>query len=325
MTGTGGWGLGAGGTGSALGAGGEFDRIRGILERLGDRAAGVGDDCAIINVGGERLAISTDLSIENVHFKLGWLTPEEIGWRATAAALSDLAAVGAHPVGVLVGVAVPGEWPEEHVADLMQGAGAAAASVSAHVLGGDLTRSDLTIVSVTVLGGLNVAPVLRSGAAEGDELWVTGMLGGPGAALAAWRQGREPESSARERFACPRPRISEARWLHKEGLKALIDISDGLAADASHIGAASGVRCTIEIERIPVHPSAASVEDALVSGEEYELLCVLPANGPPLLARAFQETFGLPLTRIGTVSAGSGVEILKAGKPVPLPESFRHF
>jgi thiamine-monophosphate kinase len=311
--------------GSILGAGGEFDRIRRILARLGDRAVGIGDDCAILKVGGERLAISTDLSIENVHFKLGWLTPEEIGWRATAAALSDLAAVAATPLGVLVSLGVPGDWPGEHVADLMQGAGGVAASVGAVVLGGDLTRNDKTIINVTVVGRLDSEPVLRSGARTGDELWVTGALGGPGAALAAWGRGREPEASARERFACPQPRIREAQWLRERGAKALIDLSDGLVADASHIAAASGVRCTIALENIPVHGSAGSAEDALVSGEEYELLCVLPAGGPARTSAEFMEQFGLPLTRVGTISARTGVEILKMGKSVALPESFRHF
>jgi thiamine-monophosphate kinase len=310
---------------SKLGTGGEFDRIRRILARLGERAAGIGDDCAIIRVGNERLAVSTDLSIENVHFKLGWLTPEEIGWRATAAALSDLAAVAATPLGVLVSLGVPGEWPEEHVADLMQGAGAAAASVGAVILGGDLTKNERTIVDVTVIGTLAGEPVLRSGATTGDELWVTGTLGGPRAALAAWTMGAEPEATARERFACPRPRVREAHWLRDRGAKALIDLSDGLAADASHIAAASGVRCAINLEDVPVHGSAASPEDATVSGEEYELLCAFPAGGPARTSAEFIKEFGLPLTRVGTISAGTGVEILTMGKSVALPETFRHF
>ena len=278
----------------------------------------------IVEVGSEKLALSTDLSIEHVHFELGWLTREEIGWRSTAAALSDLAAVAATPMGVLVSLGVSGEWPEDQVADLMAGAGEAAASVGAVVWGGDLTRNTQTIMNVTVVGRLEGAPLLRLGARPGDGLWVTGRLGGPGAALAAWQRGAEPDRSARDRFALPVPRVNEAKWLRDHGATAMIDLSDGLAADATHIAAASGVRCSIRADLVPVHPAAASEEAALVSGEEYELLCAAPGLSPEA-AKSFTERFGLALTRIGTVESGEGVSVTRAGRPVELPGVFRHF
>ena len=317
----------------SLGPGGEFDRIRGIWQRLGSRVQGAGDDCAIIEAGTERLALSTDLSIENVHFKLGWLTPEEIGWRATAAALSDLAAVAATPMGVLVSLGVSSEWPEEHVAMLMDGAGKAVEAVGAVVWGGDLTRNDKLVVNVTVIGRLDGEPVLRSGAQAGDDLWVTGTLGGPGAALAAWQRAEEPEATARERFVHPVPRVAEAKWLRDRGAKAMIDLSDGLAADVAHIAAASGVCCTIDADLVPTagrdgwtvgRLDGWTAAEALTSGEEYELLVAMPPLSTSL-AQEFQSRFGIPLTKVGDVTAGSGSRIIQNGNPIEVRGAFRHF
>ncbi|MDH4131314.1 MAG: AIR synthase related protein, partial [Gemmatimonadota bacterium] len=124
-----------------LGPGAEFDRIRSILRRLGDRAAGVGGDCALIPFGDGLLAVSVDLSIEGTHFRRQWLSLEEIGWRAAAGALSDLAAAGAEAIGILASVGVPRGAPAEDAESLMEGVGAAAASVGGVVLGGDLAAA----------------------------------------------------------------------------------------------------------------------------------------------------------------------------------------
>lgn len=310
---------------TALGPGPEFDRIRRAWARLGSRVVGAGDDCAFIDVGSSRLALSSDLSVEGTHFRLGWLTPLEIGWRATAAALSDLAAVAARPLGVLLSVALPAEWPEEHFSDLMEGAGEAVAAVGAVIWGGDLVRGERVAVDVAVVGLLEGEPVRRSGARVGDELWVTGMLGGPFCAVAAWNARAQPEQSARERFAHPVPRVAEARWLRERGARAMIDVSDGLAADAGHLAAASGVGWVIDLDLVPVHPAADVVEEALVSGEEYELLVALPAGTVPSVGEAFRARFGLPLTRIGVAEAAAGVRVLRRGKAVELPPSFAHF
>jgi thiamine-monophosphate kinase len=309
----------------ALGPGPEFDRIRGIWRRLGDAVVGAGDDCAIVEVGTERLALSTDLSVEGVHFRLGWMSPAEVGWRAAAAALSDLAAVAAVPTGVLVSLGVPDGWPEGHVADLMEGVADATRAVGAVVWGGDLIRSERVIVDVAVVGRLEGRPVLRGGAGVGDELWVTGSLGGPAAALLAWEAGTEPDQTARERFVHPVPRVAEAQWLRDHGATAMIDLSDGLAADATHLAAASQVRCTIDADRVPVHPAAPGALDALASGEEYELLLSLPAGPAEALSPPFREQFGLALTRIGMVEDGEGVGVTHQGRPVEIANAFRHF
>lgn len=316
--------LGRQGSHARLGPGPEFDRIRAIWRRLGERAAPSGDDCALVTLAGERFAIGTDLAVEDVHFRAGWLRPDEIGWRTGAAGLSDLAAMAAEPLGLLVSLGVSGEWPEELVTDVLDGIAEAATSVGAVVWGGDLVRSDKLIIDVVVVGKA-ARPVRRSGARAGDALWVTGSLGAPAAAIAAWERRIEPDHLARVRFARPTPRIAEAMWLRDRGARAMLDVSDGLVGDAGHLAAASAVRCVIDVNRVPVHAAAESPERALVSGEEYELLVVLPAAANPALSQEFEGRFGLPLTRVGSIVAGSGVEVVREGTAVDVPMGFRHF
>jgi thiamine-monophosphate kinase len=313
-----------------LGPGGEFDRIRAIWGRLGRRAAGLGDDAALITLGGQRLALSCDLTLEERHFKLGWLEPEEIGWRAGAAALSDLAAVAAEPQGVLATVGVPAERSGDFLVRLMDGLADAAAAVGALVWGGDLVRSERVLVDVFVVG-LADRPVERRGAKVGDGLYVTGRLGAPHAAVQAWLAGRKPAPALRERYARPVPRVAEARWLRDHGATAMIDVSDGLVGDAGHLAAASGVAIELDARLVPLHQTIprSSAEVALIGGEEYELLVTLPdradsadfADG----SREFENRFGLPLTRIGTVRSGTGVTVLKDGRPFPVQGAFSHF
>jgi len=307
-----------------LGAGREFDRIRAVWARLGAGAAPSGDDCAFVPWSGRLLAISTDLSVEGTHFRAGWLAPMELGWRVAAAALSDLAAVAASPLGVMASVGVPEVAPDGLLPDLMHGVAAAAAEAGAVVMGGDLVRADLLVVDMTVIGSLE-RPVRRAGAAVGDGLWVTGALGAPAAAIRAWDAGNEPRGAARERFARPVARVGPGRWLRDAGATAMIDLSDGLLSDAGHLAAASGVSCRLEAERVPVHDGADTPVDALVGGEEYELLAALPERFSEREAAAFAERFALPLTLVGRVEAGSGVVLVRDGAPVAPPPGFRHF
>jgi len=308
---------------TGLGDGSEFDMIRAIWKALGDRGVGGGDDCAFVQVGSEQFAFSTDMVVEGTHFRSDWLSPKEIGWRAGAAALSDLAAVAAEPVGVLVSLGLPPDWPEESAVSLMDGLGAVAESVGATVRGGDMVRSSAIVVDVVVFGRVT-QPLLRSGATAGDTLWVTGTLGGPGTAIHAWENGSVPDKVARQRFAEPRPRIAEAHWLREHGATALIDLSDGLVADTGQLAAASGVACVIEAARVPVI-TGADKETALIGGEEYELLVAMPANTEADIEALFATTFGLSLTGIGHVEDGSGVRVMNAGVPMKLSGGFRHF
>jgi len=314
-----------------LGAGAEFDRLRAIFARLREQKADgeLGDDCALVRLGGTTLAASVDLSLEGVHFRTDWLSFQEIGWRAAAAALSDLAAAGATPVGVLVSLGLPagnGKRETGHVdpgTEIMEGVGAAARSVGAKVLGGDLVRSERYLVDICVLGTAN-RPVRRRGARRGDGVWVTGTLGGAGLALARLQSGSRPDRDLWLRFAHPEPRIAAGRWLARRGAHAMIDLSDGLAADAGHVAAASRVAIEIELGQLPCWPGVVA-RDAAASGEEFELLVALPARFGDRNARAFTRATGLPLTRIGRCMQGAGVRVTEAGRSVPVPPGFDHF
>ena len=314
-----------------LGGGGEFDRLRRIFARLGGGRVGegLGDDCALIRVGRTWLAVSIDLSLEGVHFRTDWLSFTDIGWRSAAAALSDLAAEGAEPIGVLVSLGVPGKGrgrgkgEGDPAADIMAGVGAAAKRVGAAVLGGDLVRSGRYIVDVCVLGW-TTRPVRRDGARPGDGLWVTGALGGAQAALRWFAKGRRPPPALFRRFARPEPRIVAGRRLAGLGARAMIDISDGLAADAAHLAAASGVRVEIALEQVPCFRGV-DRRSVAASGEEFELLAALPPRFREPDARVFRRATGVPLTRIGRCARGSGVRVTDAGRPVAPPAGYDHF
>lgn len=315
-----------------LGPGEEFDRIRSLARALGSRAAGLGDDCALVDLGGEVLAASVDLSIENVHFRRAWLSFAEIGWRCVAGALSDLAAVGATPIGVLIGIGAPGTSVSSELDQLMGGVGALLENTGGVVLGGDLNSSPVWTVSVTVLGRAT-RPVLRSGGMPGDSVWVTGALGGARAALETWLGGSEPAPESRECFARPSPRLRAGDWLAHNGAHAMIDLSDGLGGDLRHLAAASETAITIDLSLVPVHPSVPDVarrigEDPRVfaagGGEDYELLALLPPEFTPAMAKRLEVHAGIGLTRVGSVEAGSAVKLLLDGRPVDVA-GYDHF
>ena len=285
----------------SLGPGREFDVIRDLVRRWGDSARGIGDDAAILDVPpGCRLLASTDATVENVHFRAGWLEPREIGFRAAAAALSDLAAMAATPMAMLVAMCVPERWLEQLVG-VAEGIGEASRSFHAPITGGNLTKASELSLTVTVLG-YAARPLGRDGARVGDLVYVTGALGGPRCALDAWASGSQPRPECRSRFAHPSPRIREALWLASHGATAAIDVSDGLLADAGHVAAASGADLCIELEAIPAL-SGASPLVAATSGEEYELVVTMRA---PVDEHLFARAFGVPLTRVGVVAAPSG-------------------
>lgn len=332
-----------------LGPGREFDLIRRILRPAGAAGSGressggpgranvvvgPGDDCAVVR--GDGIAVSMDLSVEEVHFRREWLTLEEVGYRAATAALSDLAAVAARPIGVLASVAGPDDRGPEEIERIMAGVRRAVEAVGGSLLGGDVARSPgPLLVDVTALGE-SPDPVLRSGAVPGDEIWVTGSLGGAGAAVSCWHSGRTPAPEARAAFATPTARTREARWLvERAPLHAMIDLSDGLASDAAHLAAASGACFVIELDRVPVHVGAhcagESMDEALrlalAGGEDYELCFCAPAERIEPLRTDFESVFGVPLTRVGYVREGAGVYGAAKGRaPQPLAlKGYGHF
>lgn len=299
-----------------LGSGPEFELIRRFVADAPPAPRGVrwgpGDDVAWLTE--PSVVVSSDLAVEEVHFRRAWLNVEEIGARAVAAALSDLAAAAAEVRGVLLSLAVPeGDVPDGALA-LVAGARREVERLGGALLGGDLTRSPGPLIVDVVAVGAAAAPVGRGGARPGDEVWVTGWLGGAAGAVACWEAGQAPPPPLRARFARPEPRVREALWLRQRApLHAAIDLSDGLVGDAAHVAAASEVAVVLDPAAVPVDPTlAATLPDrawtlAVAGGEDYELLLVAPSGALDPYADAFAATFGLPLTRLGTIAEGSGV------------------
>ena len=302
-----------------LGKGSEFDLIRGFLRSGGtlppEIVVGPGDDCAVLDDG---LVVSVDISLEGIHFRQEWITLQEAGYRAAVAGLSDLAAMAAEPLGLLVSLAVGSKAPEEAARQLNAGVVEAAGDAGVQILGGDLSSSPGPAVVDIVALGRTERPLLRSGSRPGDDVWVTGWLGGSGAAVAAWMRGETPGPGLRSAFCRPTPRIREARWLaERVTLHSGIDLSDGLAGDAGHLAAASGVALILDLERLPFSPDLVShriekeerLRFALQGGEDYELCLTAPEGVLRPLCSPFQQEFGIPLSRVGRVAAGEGVAV----------------
>jgi thiamine-monophosphate kinase len=303
-----------------LGPGKEFDLVRILLSEWGKSAQQIGDDAAIVQVPkGEKIAVSTDTSVEGVHFQREWLNHFEIGYRATAAALSDLAAMAARPLGILIALTLP-EADRLEARALATGIREGASAVLCPIVGGDLSSGRILSLTITALGSVS-RPLTRAGARVGQRVYVTGCLGGPAAAVRAWRSGNEPSERDRARFANPVPRIEPALGLAQRGASSAIDISDGLVADLAHIAAASKVCIEIDAEQLPRVDGVSSIE-AANSGEEYEIV----VTAPELDVGGFISEFGLDLTEIGRVVAGSpGVDLLQDGKRISAPPGFDHF
>lgn len=319
----------------------EFRRIEAFLEAVGRSGGeavelGPGDDAAILALPpSDRLVLSSDLSVENVHFRREWMTWEEIGYRAAAAALSDLAAMAAVPVGVLAGVALPPELDVRVFEAIGAGIGDCLGRFDAPLVGGDLSRSPGPVMLDLVVAGRAAHPIRRSGAQPGDELWITGRIGGAGLAAAVWDSGGEPEAEAMRAFRTPVPRIREARWLADRVVPtAMIDVSDGMAGDALHLAAASDVRLIVDVDALPLHPSVDKLESrpyavslALTGGEDYELLFVAGPGAVEPERSGFISDLDVELTRIGRVEKGEGVRWVDAsGAPAEAPAGgFDHF
>jgi thiamine-monophosphate kinase len=229
--------------------------------------------------------------------------------------------MAAEPLAVLLAAAIPAADRAAYSGRVVAGAQAAAAAVGTRIVGGDVTSTAGPLVlDFTVLGACP-RPVTRRGAEPGDELWVTGALGGAAAAVRAWERGEVPPAEARAAYAHPVPRIREARWLAEHGvLHALIDLSDGLAGDAGHLAAASGVRVLLDAAAIPLHAGVREVcaderealRLALGGGDDYQLCFASPPGATGPLGEAFAREFGSALTRVGRIARGAGVGLLAA-------------
>lgn len=329
---------------SELGEFGFIDRIAALVGDDPRIVLGIGDDAALLDLGGPQLvAVTTDAMLQDRHFRLEWLAAGEIGWRAAAGALSDIAAMGATPVSVFCTVALPPDTDVTWGEALLDGIERSADDVGATLTGGDVIAGERVLVDIMVLGQVPRGQQLtRDGAAPGQLLAVTGALGGAAAAVAALSE-RGPEALAaeeltevRRRFTHPRARVDAGRAIAASGLaRAAIDLSDGLVQDAGHIAERSGVRAVIEARRVPMvdgcdalaeELSADALTWALAGGEDFELLIALPDEHAEALAQ-LPEVAAVGLTIVGRIEAGSGAVALGAdGSPLDLPRSgWDHF
>ncbi len=317
---------------------GEFellDRIRARLPQPGAHVLlGSGDDAAITVPSGAT-ATSVDALVDGVHFRRAWSSPAQIGAKALAVALSDLAAMGAEPGEAYVVLGIPADLDEDGCLELLDGIARVAEETGTTLAGGDVTSAPALTLAVTVVGHAKNANdlVTRSGARPGDALVVTGELGGAAAALLLLENSdarsslvaREDTSDNRVRsfFARqlePRPRLDAGRELAKAGATAMIDLSDGLGGDANHLARASGVGLRIDATALPLAEGVSDLTLAVSGGEDYELLASLPEERLAE-AKAAVESHG-GLTRIGTVVGGEGVQIRLPGGERLEPRGF---
>ena len=278
---------------------------------------GPGDDAALVATPDGRVVASVDVLVDGVHFRTDWATGEQIGQRAALAAMADIAAMGAVPTALLVGLSAPPSTPTELIAAIGRGLNAEAVKAGAGVVGGDLTRSELLTIAVTVLGDLRGAePVRRSGARPGDVVAVTGRLGWAAAGLAVLSRGFRSPAAAVGAYRVPDPPLQAGIVAAESGATSMIDVSDGLLADLGHIAGASGVAINVITARLPVNPRLVEVASAL--GRDH-LEWALTGGDDHALAATFPHGAVLPpgWTNIGTVSAGS-VSSGTAGATEPL-------
>ena len=278
---------------TTIGGTGELELLALIKKFLGAEAGG--DDAAVLAEMGPFTVASTDMAVEGVHFDLGWMTAEDAGWRALALALGDLAAKGASPTWALTSVAVPRSWKVDDFVGLFAGMHALAAKVGMAIEGGDMSAIDgPAVLSLTVAGHASARPLPRSAAKPGWSVAVTGPLGGAALAL---RQRRALRLE---------PLLEQGKRLNGLGL-CCGDISDGLVREMEKFAEMSGCGCDLRALDVPV-AGGASLEDALTSGEEVELVCVGPED---VVRSAGLTTVGV-LTRERAVNL-EGAEIAGRG------------
>lgn len=298
----------------------ELSLIAAIERALGSRGGrvlvGPGDDAAVLRAGGSVAVTSVDAMVEGVHFKLTSHSAADVGHKALAAALSDLAAMAARPGEAYVALGVPPGFGEESALELVEAMEQLAAHTGTTIAGGDVVSAPQLVVSVTVTGWAETAEelVTRAGARPGDLLGVTGELGGSGAGLLLLEEGVR-EGELVRRHLRPKPLLGAGLALAAAGVSAMIDVSDGIATDARHLAERSGVEIAVEAQRVPLAKGLAGaaarlgrdpLELAAGAGEDFELLF----TAPPERAPAVERETGVPVTWIGEVRDGSGLVLL---------------
>jgi thiamine-monophosphate kinase len=327
---------------------GERALIARLHARLDSRPAhvhlGIGDDAAVIAPDkGEHDVVTTDSLVEQVHFRRDWTPHDAIGHKALAVNLSDLAAMGATPRASLLSLILPANYPLADFDALMEGYVRLAHASGAVLVGGNISRSPgPLIVDVTAIGSARPRRLLtRADARAGDELFVTGTLGGAAAGLALLAAGRDRTSLTPDERDCvdrqerPQPRLRIGRLVGRtSAASAAMDLSDGLANGVATLAAASGVSAVVEAGSLPVHDGArmhagrarqAPEHLALAGGEDYELLFAVPARRRGRFFAAARRCPELRITRIGRLEPGEGAWLTANGERARIPSGFEHF
>jgi thiamine-monophosphate kinase len=278
---------------------------------------GIGDDCAVLRVPrGHELLVTTDFTIEKIHFRRDWHPPELVGRRCLTRGLSDIAAMGGEPLAAFLSLAVAGDVPQKWVDRFLKGLLELAREFKVPLAGGDTAQSGGGIqADIVVVGSVPKGKaVLRSGASMGDQIYVTGELGGAAAALDRLVDGKRLGVEY-SRYLRPSARVAVGQWLRQRGLaSAMIDLSDGLSTDLDHICQESHVGAEIEAGAIPrarvgLGKKPVALDLALHGGDDYELLFTSDASVPPVVV-------GVRVTRIGRVTRSSGMRLIGLdGKP----------
>ena len=320
-----------------LGEFGLIARITAGLPRYADVIVGVGDDAAVLDIGcGELIVATCDAQVEDTHFRLRNTNPHDTGRRALEVNLSDIAAMGARPRFALISLLMPPALDVAVLDGIYEGLREEAAQFDVALVGGNVARNaERLIIDITLLGtGTRNRLLRRNNSKPGEVVMVTGSLGTAAAGLLVLEDEQlaakipsENLVGALATLRTPTPRVAAGQWLAQHDVTTGMDVSDGLAADLSHICEASGVGVHVEAESLPIQPEVVTVATlagrepqdlALFGGEDYELVFTVPADRADVLAHELSITTGVNATVIGTICEGSAITLFRQGKPSPL-------
>lgn len=310
----------------SVGALGEFGLIAAVTARLPQGKGvvlGPGDDAAVVTAADGRVVVTTDMLVEGRHFRRDWSSAADVGHKAAAQSLADVAAMGARPTVLVVGLAAPADLPVAWAVELADGLHEECAGVGASVVGGDVVRGDCVVVSVTALGDLQGRePVTRSGARVGDVVAVAGRLGWSAAGMAVLQRGFRSPRVLADAHRRPEPPYAQGVKAAVAGAHAMSDVSDGLLADLGHIAEASGVRVELTSDAFEVAEPLVAAGAALgvqalgwvlTGGEDHALVATFPSGA--------RRPKGW--VTVGAVTAGKGVVV--DGEPWPGASGHDHF
>ncbi|RCV54038.1 thiamine-phosphate kinase [Marinitenerispora sediminis] len=310
--------------GSTIGDIGEFGLIARVTAKFPQTEnviIGPGDDAAVVRAADGRVVATTDLLVEGRHFRRDWSSARDVGHKAAAQNLADVAAMGARPTALLVGLAAPPDLPTAWTDELSEGLSAECALAGAAVVGGDVVRADTVTLAITALGDLGGrAAVRRDGARPGDLVAVNGTLGRSAAGLALLRAGADGPAECLAAHRRPRPPYPEGPRAADLGATAMLDVSDGLVQDLGHVAAASGVAIALREEALPADPvleEAVRVLAGLGAAPPRAAAFMLAGGEDHAMAAAFPAGTRLPAgwTEIGAVTEGDGVTVDGAVPP----------